>query len=180
MGNLSFLPLRDFNTFFGKQKMTISCGQVTSGVSFFLTWCCIVFNLPLIVYILKKATFWLNQLSTKKLNMQIYARSKRQWGLKYRVKIMNYWARKNTWYSFSLILPSVLNTAVRGPCLLPGVRGTDGGDWALLAFPLCSFVMCASTVFLDSPVWWLALHCDLLEWECSLAFPSIQPDWQYC
>ena len=57
MGNLSFLPLRDFNTFFGKQKMTISCGQVISGVSFFLTCCCIVLNLPLIVYILKRLHF---------------------------------------------------------------------------------------------------------------------------
>lgn len=43
----------------------------------------------------------------------------------------------------------------------------EGDDLAPLAFPLCSFIMCASTVFLDSPVWWLTLHCDLLEWECS-------------
>ena len=54
-------------------------GNIWCTFFFFLTCCSIVFSLPLIIYIEKKATFWLNQLSTKKLNMQIYARSKRQW-----------------------------------------------------------------------------------------------------
>lgn len=89
MGNLSFLSLRDFNTFFGKQKMTISCGQVISDVPFFLTCCYIVFSLPLIIYIEKKATFDLTSCLLRNLICK-YMLGVKDSELKYRVKVMKY------------------------------------------------------------------------------------------
>ena len=85
-GKFVFLVYNDFNDFLSTTWFQYILWKTENDhllwagniwCTFFLTCSCIVFNLSLIIYIEKKATFWINQLSTKKLNMQIYARSKR-------------------------------------------------------------------------------------------------------
>lgn len=75
-----------------KQKWP-SLRQVISDVPFFNLLCYIVFSLPLIIYIEKKATFDLTSCLLRNLICK-YMLGVKDSELKYRVKVMKYWARK--------------------------------------------------------------------------------------
>lgn len=71
-------------------------GNIWCTFFFFLTCCYIVFSLPLIIYIEKRLHFDLTSCLLRNLICK-YMLGVKDSELKYRVKVMKYWARKKIW-----------------------------------------------------------------------------------